>query len=412
MRKTTWLLLALALAACSTAPPKQEAPAWTTTRLTAGHPAKRVKAALAPGYAVVAWEETEGSRIRLYLAERTEGGWSDPTLIAGGGNDTVVDYDLAANARGDAVLAWREGSRVRVRVRRNGAWQNMVQLALADPMRITVAMDAGGTAWVAWRQKVGSYYRILVARDPGGGFRTWTVSPDQTHAQTPDLAALSGEALAVWQARSDIGYAAFRNGAWQPPGAFRGAFSNTNPRVALAANRALLIWEKNDPGGSGLRYARREGDSWSSASRLGPPEAGRPAVAAGEDGFLAAWEQPDLGGRAVVAWFFRGSTWKRGVYLSLPGTMACCPSVALAGERALVAWRQDDPGGKGRLYLAEAGGGGWQLPQDFAEALSPDAGDVAEATPAVGLLEDGAALVAWIQGDDAGVPRVWVAERR
>jgi len=101
-----------------------------------------------------------------------------------------------------------------------------------------------------------------------------------------------------------------------------------------------------------------------------------------------------------------------GVYLSLPGTRACCPAAALAGERALVAWRQLDPGGRARLYLATLGPEGWELPSAFTEARSPEAGDVDTTTPAVALLADGTALVAWIQEDDAGVKRVWVGEYR
>ncbi len=411
MPRAGWLLFTLVLVACATTrpPPNEETPKWEIASLTAGQEAKNVKAVLAPGYAAVAWEE--GTPTRLYLAERSDAGWSEPALIAGGDGDPAMDYDLAANARGDAVLAWREGGHVRVRVRKDGTWQSTVELAQSYPMRIAVAMGGDGVPWVAWKEKIGSYDRILVARDPGGGFQTQAVSPDRTNARAPDLAALPGEALVAWQARSDIGYASFRDGAWQPPGSFRGSFSNTDPRVALTPERALLIWERSDPGGSRLLHVLREEGTWSAVSRLGPPEAANPAAAAAGEGFLVAWDQPDLGGRAVVARSRRGPAWGRGVYLSLPGTKACCPAAALTGERALVAWWQEDAGGKGRLYLAEFSDEGWRLPHGFAEALSPEAGEVDEASPTAALLEDGTALVVWVQEDEGGVKRVWVGER-
>jgi len=259
MPRSSWPLLALALglAACAAnhPPPTQEAPAWTTTSLTAGHEARAAKAILAPGYAAVTWAEQEGAQTRLYLAERGDA-WGPPELVAGGGSDPVRSFDLAGNGKGEAVLAWREGQHVRVRLRRGGAWQGAVELAAADPMWIAAAMDEEGTAWVAWRVKVGSEYHVMVARDEGAGFQADDVAPG--HA--PDLAAASCEALLVFEGSAEIGYAEYRGG-WQAPGSFRVGMANQDPQAHLGPDRAFILWHWSGLSGNGLARAERAGGS-------------------------------------------------------------------------------------------------------------------------------------------------------
>ncbi len=416
MRRILVLSAAALLAGCAGTPEAPPGPGqrWRLDQLSAGGEATRVQAVLAGDYAAVAWVERSGSDRKLYLAERGEAGWGAPELLAGDGGDPVYGFELAGNPDGDAAIAWREDQRVRVRVRKDGAWQPVQDLAHADPMRIALAVDEDGTPWVAWREKIGSDYRIRIARDEGQGFTSETATPAGVNAQAPGLAVRTGEAVLAWLQNGEVRGREFQAGAWQAQVALdtTAMGSNGEPGAVLGTNDAVVYWTWSFMSDS-IKFAERVGGTWSRHHSLGATGAEGPTACVDEDRFLFAWNEPATGGQAVVAQIRENGRWSRAAFLSLPGAKAKEPAAACAGGRVLVAWAEVDQGGKTRVLFAEHGEAGWRLPSGPDEAISKaDAGAFGAAPPAVRLLEDGRALVAWVQEDAAGTPSVWVAERK
>jgi len=409
----SWLLaipLAALLAACGgTAPPGAEEPVWQrpalTDALTAGGSATSVQAAFAGDIAIVVW--TEGDR--LFLAEDGGAGFSAPKPVSSEGA-RVYTYDLAANGHGQAVLIWREDNRVKVWRRDPEGWGSPADLGLSDPMQVAAALDEAGNAWVARRIKVGSEYRVRVARWDGS---QWTLSYETASgagARSPSLAAHDGRALLAWENTSDhVVEAVLYDGSWGTPVRLDYGMTNRDPRAVLGPSGAAVLWEAGGIMMDDETYLARELEgSWSSV-RLGA-RASYAGAASMRDALLAVWQQGQSGLSAVFAKRF-GEAPTRDAILSLPDADGRYPALAARADRALVAWIQAQPGGGGQVLVAERTPEGWRLPTRE-EALSPAGTSIAGKKPAMALGEGGIALVAWIQKDEGGTSRVYAALRR
>lgn len=89
-------------------------------------------------------------------------GWTPARTLTAFGTDVLGPLSLAADARGDAVIAWAAANRVRVSYRPAGrGWQPPRTLSLSGdsvgaPPGPLVALDDRGRALVAWSAERGA----------------------------------------------------------------------------------------------------------------------------------------------------------------------------------------------------------------------------------------------------------------
>jgi hypothetical protein len=180
------------------------------------------------------------------------------------------------------------------------------------------------------------------------------------------------------------------------------------PDAALdGQGRALAVWAQ---GGSGSfrAYASRyvPASGWESPRPLDPDAVGEveaPAVAVGAGGQgTAAWllrqgEQVDL----FAASYAPATGWEmRQALEQRPEPVSGLRLGADAQGRSLVVWRQAEGGVESLWAARHVPGEGWSTPV----LLEEEEGAVS--VPSLGVWASGAALVAWLQPDSSGAPRV------
>lgn len=409
--RSIWLGLgAMVLAACGGGP-RPQASEWQKPApgeyLSAGAAASRVQAAFAGPVAILVWTEDQ----QLYRAEDTGSGFSTPEAMNAPGT-RVYAYALAASRMGQAVLVWREDSRIEVALRSASGWAPTINLGLGEGSRLAAAIDNYGSGWLARQVKVGSEHRVRVSHWDGQSWNPSFETPAGSTASSPSLAAYRRRALLAWAEPSggSAVWASLFDGGWKAPKRFALGFTNGNPMAALGDAGAAVAWRTTDPapGAVGSALARERSGSWeTSVIGSGASEA---KLASLPQSLLAVWQQRQSGVSAIFAKHYRQTPAQDRV-LSLPGLKAEHPGLAAFQDQALVAWVQDLPGGGRGILAAELGPRGWRLPTPD-DVLSPAGGAVLNKTPAVALGVGGRALVAWIQRDATGVPRVYLARRR
>ena len=125
------------------------------------------------------------------------------------------------------------------------------------------------------------------------------------------------------------------------------------------------------------------------------------------------WEQKDGAGNwQIYKAELHGGSWTTPLsladHLSVGGTNAHGPQVALnASGDAVVVWYQSD-GSTDQIYKAERHSGGWSVPISLADHLSVGGSDAR--TARVALNDDGETVVVWRQQDGSNW-QVYKAER-
>lgn len=206
-------------------------------------------AANAAGDALVAWSSERSPFLRV--AERTAGQPFAPARELAVGRSAAV----AINARGDRVLAWRAGQRLAARVRpAGGDWSDTVRfgrIAASQALRLTALTARNGRIVLTW----GSAGRPcgVSVRDGAGRWRTRTLErrcgptgADRREAPVLPVADGRGATYVAWTGRTRTGRRAVkfaRVGPGGSPGALvlsreRGAVLDD---VAAGPRRALAI---------------------------------------------------------------------------------------------------------------------------------------------------------------------------
>ncbi len=286
-----------------------------------------------------------------------------------------------------------------------------------------VALNAAGDAVVVWEQYDGGNLQIYKAELKGGSWSMPTDLTDHlsvagTDAENPQVALnAAGDAVVVWQQKdgdshSQIYKAELKSGSWSTPADLNDHLSiagtnASNPQVALnAAGDAVVVWVQANPGNLQIYKAERRGGSWSvpadltDALSVSGTTAFYPKVALNADGdAVVVWEQHDGSDWHVYKAELHGGNWRAPAdltdYLSVAGTGADNPQVALnAAGDAVVVWRQSD-GSHWQIYKAERQEGSWSVPADLTDHLSV-AGTGAD-KPQVALNAAGDAVVVWTQ---------------
>lgn len=315
----------------SAPPPAPAAPATTAepaeaTTVGSAAPGRPVALRLALGAngdAFAVWRADDGGRLSLWAARwRADlAAWDAPAAVAHPPGHDVDDFDLVADARGNATVAWHASSSSVSAARfdaATGAWAAPVTLNEgANQPRL--AVDASGRVLALYA--AGNLVRGRFFDPVAGAWR----SEDPVEQNTTGtgfsgdplpLLRDSGEALAVFQnGRTGAGIVAsnFYEGAWQQlppdsygllgavPGSLHFGSAGTLQLAGGGPGHALLAWDAEPewtPDGQmfELRLSRfsHSHRAWSEARTLLPASAERPV--------RLQRLGSDAGGRALLLW--------------------------------------------------------------------------------------------------------------
>ena len=242
------------------------------------------------GYATVLWSEWRGRSYDLYASTRSGGGsWSAPALVASQAGHWLRNPDIAAGPAGALVAVWElvtpdhpEETVLAFATRQaGGAWSAAAEIPGAAGSTPSLAVDASGTAYLAWKGLSPDIY--LSTRPAGGAWsskETVDDGPAETPVGNPAVAAdPAGNVVVVWQDSQQLGrlgnLSALRTttGLWSDNMRVDDDPGNTNqvmPAVAVdPAGNAYALWTDNRSGDSDVAFAYRPaGGVWASNLRV------------------------------------------------------------------------------------------------------------------------------------------------
>lgn len=289
--------------------------AWARTQVLSRSAGTGVRvAANARGDAAVAWESRLADRRRVLLAVLRAGGrFGRPQVVGGGGAPR-----LGIDAAGDVLVAWHGRSHVRARWRSaRGRLSRAQELDPRGGANPDVAVSAGGVGVVVWEHQALDSRALLTAD------RVWATS-GQANRRLGLPQPVSGPAAPI---------------VVEPP---HGPVTETllpamNPRVALGEDGSLVAaWTRTD-GTSATCCQAVEAATTRAGSPFGPAErvsaalayesVDGPAVAVGPDGgTLVAWDQKER--RVTVSAMTIAAAWRDpgSSSFSTPQTISGTPS--------------------------------------------------------------------------------------
>ena len=387
-----------------------------------------------------------GAGVTNVLVSCTNKAWHRPAnltdhlSVAGTG---AYGPRIALNSAGDAVVVWHQedGSgnlQVYKAELKGGSWS--LPADLADHLSVAgtnaydprVALNAAGDVIVVWWQEYGNgIYQVYKAERQGGNWSTPANLDDYlsmagTSAAYPQVALNdAGDAVVVWK-QHGIYKAERRRGSWNMPANIDdhlspGGTGADSPQVAMnAAGDAVVVWMQDD-GGNYLQIYKAEfhAGSWSKPTDLddhlsvGGTHAYSPQVALNTAGdAVVVWWQSDGSFNQAYKAERHGGNWTVPTnlddHLSFAGTHASSPQVALnAAGNAVVVWVQYD-GNDSQVYKAERQDSSLNTPTSLADHLSI-AGTNAS-SPQVALNAAGDAVMLWVQFDGSSNLQVYKAE--
>ncbi len=243
---------------------------------------------------LTAWLQADGAMAGDVSAG---GAFARPVLIDASAGTTP---DLGVDASGEALLAWAGPDGVRFATRPSrGAWGAPEVLApVAQLQWPVVAMNAKGDALVAWRERAGPegpYFVRAAMRPAGGAFgpvETLATATRRSPVDAPRATiAPDGTALVAWvrYLGGSKGEVALRppGGAWQA----LGALTTNSPSVAFdGTSTASTIWIDRATGNLSA-IDRPAGGVFGPPTSVGVPIPATRSVIAGRPagGFVLAW---------------------------------------------------------------------------------------------------------------------------
>jgi hypothetical protein len=354
-------------------------------------------AADARGDAVLMWESWNGAGNDILVSYRAAGspGWPAPVRL-----DTTSDSaqpKIALDALGDATALWVAGPRVKAAFRpaATRGWQAPVTLSRGTTP-ISLGMDNAGDALAVWAgspasssyRPVGANWQAPVSL-PVSEFSRAAMSGDGTMALA-GYAFLSGNDAVVQAAVGDHGH-------WGGVVQTTALHGLTLP-VAGAGMRgeAVVVWDSNVHGNELVQALSHSVAGWSDADMLSFPDGNA----------FSATAALDAAGDTLVAWTatvdvessYRpaGGVWQQPVAVSPPAANTY-PALGMnAAGDAVTAWGVQDNGLFPLGVAVFAPGSGWQPGIQLADRYDP------QPRPSVAIDGTGDALVAWPQATDSG----------
>jgi hypothetical protein len=223
----------------------------------------------------------------ILKSEYRNGVWTSPSSISPDGGLGNGPY-VAMDNNGNAIIVWEQSDGTNLKIfkseYRNGAWTHPSSLSDnispdgQDAFNPQVTMDDNGNAIIAWSQSDGTNWQIFKSEYRNG---VWTnpssltdnISPDGQDVYPYQVASMAmdnkGSAIIVWQQFDGINWQIFkseyRNGVWKNPASLSdnispdGQDTSTivqydffgetfwNPQVAMSNNgKAIIVWSQSD----------------------------------------------------------------------------------------------------------------------------------------------------------------------
>jgi hypothetical protein len=306
-RRSAIALGAVAVAATALSVPTQAAPTWTETEPVNPFgtlPFDLQVAVDDSGDAVAVWRQSDGTHNRIKASSRQVGGaWTTPEYLSLAGYNASTP-DVAVNAKGDAVAAWRryDGSAYRLDVSRrlsNLDWDGFDTVSAfnvqAKAPDVEVAGD--GTAYVAYGLDTAGTDSTKLTKLPlAGEATTLTVAYDLPAELALDVNE-SGSVLTAWRkATGDAQTVKVQTriaGITKTETIAEGVIGVGLDAALSSDNRALVSYPKQANGDYIIQtFKRSTSGLWG-----GPFWASDP----GEDAFYSSIAMDD-NANAVVAW--------------------------------------------------------------------------------------------------------------
>ncbi|MFZ3098438.1 MAG: DUF1566 domain-containing protein, partial [Desulfosalsimonadaceae bacterium] len=223
----------------------------------------------------------------------------------------------------------------------------------------------------------------------------------------------NGETLIVWAqydgSYSRINKSEYRSGVWSGPEIISSAGIDAySPQVAMDGNgNAVIVWEQSDGANTQIYKSEYRGGSWTHPAdqsdhiSLAGTDASGPQVAmAGSGDAVIVWQQSDGTNKQVYKYEYRSGAWTGLEAISPAGTDAASPQAAMDDNGvavhadAVIVWQQND-GAYDLIYKSEYRGGSWVHPADLSDNIST-AGIYAY-SPQVAMAANGDAVIVWEQ---------------
>jgi uncharacterized protein YheU (UPF0270 family) len=348
------------------------------------------------GAAIVAWSESDGVTIRVYVAERSNAGvWTVPadntqyfSLITLASEPAV---DL--NDAGEAIVAWREGLPMRLyaATRSSGgvwtkpAFGDALSPVSANNAQIPLAgIDPDGNAYVSYRQGD----ELFLATKAAAG--AWIVPADESAPLSFGTGSLgsfrlvnsaSGAAALSWRETGSTAATELfistraSNGTWTHPASNADYFRPVGETSEFYSFSTAM----DSLGAIAVQYATADGVSFLERSAAG------------------AWTIPNASEATALSYHRMGGVTSK---------------INSSGE-AVVVWNETSDDTTMSIFAATRSSSGvWSFPSNTADAIATGLPTKFLATESVvALNETGSQLVAWVQGDSNGDPQVFKAER-
>jgi hypothetical protein len=317
------------------------------------------------GTPYVAWDETTGSARQVHVDQLIGSGWSavggtlniDPTKLA--------ELPSLADVGGVPYAVWdeKDGGKYQVHVAEftGGEW-NLV----GGPLNVDPNDDAGsasianvgGVPYVAWEETSGATpSQIRVARLTGG---TWTVvagslNVDATkQAINPRIASVAGTPYVAWQesvgTHFDVYVKQLSPGGWSLVGGGPLNVDPTQPAefpsVTDVGGIPYIAWQEGSSSASHVDVARFMGGSWSAvggAVNLDPTkDAGAPSITSADGVPFVAFNDASSGPSQIHVAEFKNGAWTTigGALNNDPTHNADLSAITMVGGTPYVAWQE------------------------------------------------------------------------
>lgn len=358
------------------------------------------------GGALVVWPQEVNNQWALKAASKSPGESFKPqfTIASAGARKPEV----AMNADGSAVVAWsRIGSQWTIRAMSRtpeGDWRPAKTISGAaggSGFELDVAVDPAGRAVAVWTQ--GDYLVEAATMSPDGQWSpSVQLSEEGNNAWSPhvEIDPSTGKATAVWYRWNNAGDTIVQvaekepGEEWSEPEDLSPQGENAHsPEVAAAGGHAVVAWVCNEA----IEAATKDSDGeWQPTETISEPRAGEPSVGIDQDGnVLALWTigPTKFGPRhAKSASLLPGGTWTEPVTLSerMAGEGGP-PRIAVTPDgRAIAVWTTYDDSAR----IVEAASGGIGIPWASPVLLAPVGGW--SQSPQLAMTGTGDAAAVWI----------------
>jgi hypothetical protein len=298
----------------------------------------------------------------------------DTLTVRPAGDRTLLHMDCTINAAGAGMVAWRETDgegkhQVWVsRLAHDTGWQPPLSLgprATSELDRVSVTMDAKGRALLVWNEADGAAAGVVSARfDPATG---WAPPARIGPGWVLTLAGDPGGSAAAFGVFEGLPPTLLR---YTPAAGWTGDVTLALPRAgfffASPLGRGALLWNQHGAAGDELYASDYAAGVWSAPLRLQEalpfdhPLPSVNATLAGDGSGLVAWNRGgELEGELWASATSAPGGWETPHRLSTGSAPLWTTTVLVKGQDGLVQWEAGMPPRR-EVWVALRAGGQWQ----------------------------------------------------